>query len=160
MFYSAIFAQAVVAMTEDKSFRLQTPQASRALKIVFLISENIPSDDNAALEGLSKYLVDSLNDCILDSTYSHKQSVNSHLLWSQYFMKHWVEFLHISVKEQLCTILAQYVTQTSMDSLIHQHFPLPAKNDTSQAESELSYTEENALMYASGYVVRSVFEDI
>ena len=77
MFYSVIFAQAVVAMTEDKSFRLQTPQASRALKIGFLISENIPSDDNAALEGLSKYLVDSLNDCILDSTYSHKQSVNS-----------------------------------------------------------------------------------
>ena len=47
-----------------------------------------------------------------------------------------------------------------MDSLIHQRFPLPAKNDTGQAESELSYTEENALRYASGYVVRSVFEDI
>ena len=75
-------------------------------------------------------------------------------------MKHWVEFLHISVKEQPSTILAQYVTETLMDSLIHQRFPLPAKNDTSQAESELSYTEENALRYASGYVVRSVFEDI
>ena len=82
--FIASFLQAVVAMTDDKSFRLQTPQASRALKIGRLISENISSDDTAALEGLSKYLVDSLNDCILDSTYSHKQSVNSHLLWSQY----------------------------------------------------------------------------
>ena len=57
--------QAVVAMTEDKSFHLQTPQASRALKIGRLISENIPSDDNAALEGLSKY-------CLWDQSFVWK----------------------------------------------------------------------------------------
>ena len=62
--FIASFLQAVIAMTEDESLRLQTPQACRALKIGCLISENIPPD-NAALEGLSKYLVDPLNDCIL-----------------------------------------------------------------------------------------------
>lgn len=122
-------------------------------------------------EEFGKWLTSELTKIIMNSKYTHKgcAAVNKHSLWSDYhsfissseFLVRWTDFLHGTLFEEPCAILFQSVTQKILDKFIKEQFPLPNNQPLSiDAVNELSYIEENALRYVSGYIIFSAIKKV
>ena len=155
------------AVTEDDAFHLPSAEAARALQVAstLVVWASSSAETCARAKQFGETITTSLKECISSAIYtnsSSQEALNRRCLWSSYhtfitstqFTQHWADFLRHAVNETSCAILQQFVTQRMMNTLIIEAFPLPSACPTGGME-ELSSIEENALRYASGYVLRS-----
>ena len=71
---------------------------------------------------------------------------------SKEFVTRWAQFLQASVGTEACLIFYQFVTDTIMEVLIKEHFPLEV-TCSEQKLASLRYEEVNTLRYTAGYVI-------
>ena len=75
---------------------------------------------------------------------------------SEVFRAGWVKFLHDSIESEACPIFFQFVTDSIMEGLIKEHFPVEASHSKEHGINTLDYEEVNALRYTAGYVTRAL----
>ena len=104
--------------------------------------------------------IGSLNSCF--STYRTARSAREQM-WERYyklrssegFVTRWAEFLQASVGSEACPIFYQFVTDSIMEVLIKEHFPIEMAC-SEQKLASLDFEEANALRYTAGYVIRAL----
>ena len=70
---------------------------------------------------------------------------------SEGFVTRWAQFLKATVGTEACPIFYQFVTDSIMEVLIKEYFPLEVAC-SEQKLASLDYEEVKALRYTAGYV--------
>lgn len=160
---------ALKQLVESADFQLPTEQASSALKLgTALLKWSSIEANFVVFSDFESKLIGSIEECIRCSMYKRKRysstckALNRRRFWMKYHKlissretkEVWKNFLASSVQAEPCAILEQYVMQLLCDKQLLVVYP------TSEASpalvEELTYSEENTLRYAAGYVVMSV----
>ena len=146
---------------KDEGFQLPTPLAEKALKCAERLLEWLSEPENKeAASVFGSNFIGSLNSCF--STYCTTRSARQQM-WERYyklrssegFVTRWAEFLQASVGSEACPIFYQFLTDSIMEVLIKEHFPIEMAYSERKLAS-LDYEEANALRYTAGYVIRTL----
>ena len=117
-------------MLTDDGFQLPTPLAARAYKSAEkLLDWSVEADHRAAITTFANNLIGSLKGCF--QAYRTVRVGREHM-WEQYyklrsseeFKARWARLLQQSIHSEACPILYQFVTDSIMEALIKQHFPI------------------------------------
>ena len=146
---------------KDEGFQLPTPLAEKALKSAERLLEWLSDAENKEAASIfASNFIGSLKSCF--STYRKARSGREQM-WECYyklrsserFVTRWAQFLQASVGTEACPIFYQFVTDSIMEVLIKEHFPLEVAC-SEQKLASLDYEEVNALRYTAGYVIRAL----
>ena len=143
---------------KDEGFQLPTPLAEKALKCAERLLEWLSEPENKeAASVFGSNFIGSLNSCF--STYRTARSAREQMCSSEGFVTRWAEFLQASVGSEACPIFYQFVTDSIMEVLIKEHFPIEMAC-CEQILASLDYEEANALRYTAGYVIQALRKKI
>ena len=80
---------------------------------------------------------------------------------STQFIAAWEILMTITIAKIVSPIFYQYITDTLFGELVKRCYPLPARADVEHAPSPaLDYQEQNAVRYATEYVVKHVWQHL
>jgi hypothetical protein len=149
-------------MLEDDGFQLQTPLATSAYSCaqqlkVWLAEEQ----NNLHAEKFSSTLVKALQGCFHHTGCSFKLQHERlcenffKLKSSHWYIDLWTKFLYDAIRREACPIFFQAITDTIMDKLTKEHFPV-AESMPLTPEFPIDKIERNAIRYMAGYVIHSL----
>ena len=157
-------AMLVRAVTEDKRFKLPSPQAADAFRAASAFCQWCTEPEyNELLTTFAEELNAKLKTCF----HSHSSlQRRREMMWGSYdqlrtsmsFKAHWTRFLEQSIGHHAGLAFVQFVTDTIFKELIKIEFSVSTATTTTSESPHcpLSYEEQNALWYVAGYVCRKV----
>ena len=159
----AMLIRAVKAVTEDKRFKLPSPQAADTFRVAPAFYQWCTEPEhNELLTTFTKELSAKLKTCF----HSHSSLRRKReMMWGSYhqlrtslsFEAHWTQFLEQSIGHHAGLAFVQFITDTIFKELIKLEFLVSTATTTSESpHCPLSYEEQNVLRYVAGYVCRKV----
>ena len=157
-----MFTEAVASVLQDEGFQVESLHSQTALKTARFLSEWCKDEKNKPkLHNFSHILVTRLKACFASK---HKTfQLKRERMWGAYhrlrssetFHKDWKDFVDESVGLKGYPVLYQFVTHIIFKKLIKAQYPL-SDSTAESPDRPLTYQEQNALRYVSGYVIHKL----
>lgn len=158
-----MFTNAVQAVLKDEGFDIDSLHARTALSTASLLQEWCRDDSNR--EKLGKFalvLVVRLRACF--STKHTSPRLQRERMWAAYhqlrtsdtFISDWRAFLTDSIGQKAYPAFYQFVSRTVFSELTKICYSVAEEQSTESPERPLTYSEQNALRYVAGYIIRKL----
>ena len=149
----------------DDGFKVPSPRATEAVKcgsaLIIWCSQDA---HKKSLDTFSNWLINALGTCFKPC---RSLRLRREKMWSAYhklriddsFTKEWERFIRASIDQKALPTFFQYVSNQVFRQVVEQKYAI-SKSSNEDQPIQITWEEENALRYVTGYVCRKVLNSI